>query len=692
MTKVAKTFLLEIGTEELPSSAIVLLQREGAAKMAALFEEAGVDHGEIELILTPRRIAFIVSDVAEMRDATTETFVGPAKNIAYDADGELSKAGSGFLRSKGAEPSQVTFDKQDHLVVTVEHPAKNTQAILEETLPDFIASFPFERTQRWGKEHVRFVRPVRSLVALLGNTPLAITYGDVRSDTHISGHRVLCPEGTDITNADAYKKALVHVHVMDQHMREKAVEEAIQAYEQKEGVSVKRPQASFQEVINLVEWPSLLEASFDETYLQIPQEIIAESLLRHQRYFPVLDKAGNLTQKFIVIGNADPSVNTQVVIGNERVVRARLDDARFFYETDVATGLEALSKKLSEVTFHKLLGSLKQKTERLEALAPKIAQLLGADASVQNQVKRAAHLLKADLVSQTVIEFTNQQGVVGGYLARTSGEDEAVATAISEQYLPRFAGDELPKSLLSTVLSVADKLDTVSGLFAIQEVPSGSRDPFAVRRQSIGILKMLLAYNNFSVSDMVSAALMCYKDQGISFEFEAVKTQVLSYFSTRLEQIAKEEGFQLDVIRAALEKAENPQDFFCRLRALAEVKEELGETFEHLVQAYARAAHLADPALGLPEKENLLTENQKALYQELERVQAEVSAAQATAQYKEALLALASLKDALDTFFDKTLIMDKDAQVKTMNLQMLNAIQSLFETIANMQALSKQEM
>lgn len=687
----AQTFLLEIGTEELPSSAIKVIERDGVAALAKLLDDAGLFHGDIELIITPRRIAFLVSKLAESTEAITQTFIGPSKKIAYTNDGKLTKAGEGFLRSKGIGEKEVTFDESDRMVAHIDQPAVSAVSFLEEALPAFIESFNFKRTQRWGEVQVRFVRPVRSIVALLGQKPLAVSFGDVQSGTHISGHRILSPEGADIRAADTYKETLRRLHVLEQKARAKKIEHDIKEYEKAQNVSVSRPTASFEEVVNLVEWPTLLEAEFDSDFLAIPQEIISESLLSHQRYFPVIDKEGRLTQKFIVIGNADPAKNEQVVKGNERVVRARLDDARFFYEADVALGLSKLASKLNQVTFHQQLGSLADKVNRLAKLAPRIATLLGGSAQECDLAKRAAELMKADLVSQTVIEFTNQQGVVGSYIARAQGEDEAIVQAIASQYMPRFAGDALPEGLLATAVSLADKIDTLAGLFAINEIPTGSRDPFAVRRQAIGILNMLLSYPSFDMQAAFNAAFLGFEQQGISFKRKEAQEQLLLYFSARLNQMAKEAGIAPDIIQALFRCTENPADFFVRAKAFSQVREAQMERFEQLVQTYARAAHLSDPTFGMASESTNKTEAQKKLHKKLVHIQKEIKQAQDQHNYQKALNVLLDIKQPLDDFFDSTLIMDKDETVREANLKLLNSIRELFENIAHFDALSKQE-
>lgn len=685
----AKTFLLEIGTEEMPSSAIEAATKQGVSYLKKALLDAGLEHGEIELITTPRRLAFLVSNLSEKTQAKRAVYTGPAKEIAYANDGSLTKAGAGFLRSKGADEKDAYIDDAGHLSVVIDTPAVLATSLLPAIAKDLIASFSFARTQRWGSEHVTFVRPVRSLVALYGDEELDVTYGDVLSGRRIMGHRVLCPKGVTIQSADEYKEALSLAYVKDQAARASAIEKEIVAYEAAHEVSVERPKASFDEVVNLCEWPSVIEAEFDEEFLAVPKEIISDSLLSHQRYFPVHTKEGALTRKFIVVSNADPTQNEQVRDGNERVVRARLEDARFFYEQDLKAGMEELSKKLSQVNFHKKLGSVACKAGRIRELSGKIAALLGGSSAEVKAAKRAGELAKVDLVSQTVIEFTNQQGVMGGYFAAAEGEAPEVARAISTQYYPRFAGDALPEGIVSTAVSLADKIDTLAGLFAVLEIPTGSRDPFAVRRQSIGILGMIEAYPAFDLDKALAYAFDLYKEDGLDFSREEAAQALVRYFKKRLDQMAKERGVAADIMQAVSGSTLNTSDFFSRARALQSARADDPELFTHLCESYARAAHLSDASLGLAQSEKTYTASQKALYDALCEAENAITKQLSERAYPEALTTLEELKGPIDTFFETTLVMDENLEVREQNLKLLNSLTHLFNQICNFDALAK---
>jgi glycyl-tRNA synthetase beta chain len=429
---------------------------------------------------------------------------------------------------------------------------------------------------------------------------------------------------------------------------------------------------------------------FDEEFLAVPHEIICESMLKNQRYFPVYDASHNLTCNFVVVSNGDPACEATIIDGNERVVRARLDDAKFFYEEDLKTPLDELGTRLESVVFQEQLGTMAQKVERMEAVAPAVAAAAGVSEEEVAATQRAAALAKADLVSQAVVEFTSQQGTMGGYYARQGGEGEAVATAIAQQYRPRFAGDVLPETTVAKALSIADKIDTICGMFAIGEPPTGSSDPFAQRRGAIGIINMLLALPAVSLDRLIQASLESYQAQGLEFDLAATKAKVHDFFLGRLETIAKDDGSAPDSIEAVASVGViHPRDFMARVAALDEARRTQPELFEDLATAYARAAHLSDPSLGTSVDLALLSAPEKALYEACSSAQSEVSVALEAHDYAAALAALASLREPIDAFFDDVMVMDEDAALRKNRLKLLNRFVEVFTGVANFSLLSR---
>ena len=444
--------------------------------------------------------------------------------------------------------------------------------------------------------------------------------------------------------------------------------------------------------MNLCEHPTVLVGTFDEEFLQVPHEIICESMLSNQRYFPIYDAKGALTREFVVVSNARPEVSETVIDGNERVVRARLDDAKFFYDEDLKVPMDDFVERLDKVVFQEKLGTMRQKVARMEALAPEVVLGAGLGADVVASAARAAHLAKADLVSQAVVEFTNQQGVMGGYYAQAAGETDEVALAIREHYRPRFAGDELPSGVVGMAVAIADKLDTICGMFAIDEPPTGSSDPFAVRRAAIGVIAMLRTLPEVHLKPLIGCALRSYAEQGLSFDVDAVRMDVEKFFQGRLAAIAKEEKIAPDAIEAVSSVGViDPGEFLARASALDDARSKQPELFEDLATAYARAAHLADPELGVAIDETILGTAERALLDACERGERTVSAAIASGDFGAACEALAELREPIDRFFEDVLVMDEDTSARENRLRLLNRFANVFAGVANIGVLSKKK-
>ena len=457
------------------------------------------------------------------------------------------------------------------------------------------------------------------------------------------------------------------------------------------GSHVDMPEKVFEEVINLTEWPQVLVGTFDEEFLNVPSEIITESMLSNQRYFPIYDAEGKLTREFIVVSNADPSCAERVIDGNERVVRARLDDAKFFFEEDLKHTLDEFAQRLETVVFQEKLGTVLQKTQRMESLAAEIALDETSSKEEAELAARAAHLAKADLVSQAVVEFTSQQGVMGGYYAEAAGEKSDVAAAIREHYRPRFAGDDLPSGQIGRFVAIADKLDTICGIFAINEPPTGSSDPYAVRRAAIGVIALVRSTANLDLKKLIASSLELYRQQGLVVD-ESVQSQVEQYFIGRLASIAKDEKISADAIEAVSAIGViNPDEFLQRARALDEARQNEPELFEDLATAYARAAHLSDASLGTEVDTELLSEPEKSLLAACEEGQKQVAFALAGSDYAAAVSALSQLREPIDIFFDKVLVMDENDTVRRNRLRLLNKFAQVFSNVADISVLSRKK-
>ncbi len=694
-----RDFLLEIGCEEMPSAPLMNAAKQLGALVAKGLDAAGLAHGEVRVISTPRRLAAIASDVAVATDEIHEVKRGPKAAIAFDESGAPTKAALGFARKCGAQAAdlvrRVDADGAEYVFAERSVPSEPATPILSALSAEVIGGlqWPNYRSQRWGSEHATFVRPIRWICALLGTDVVPVTYADVTSSNTTRGHRVLAPGEHVVASPADYEATLERAFVLSAERREQVIREGIAELEAERcGAHVDTPRKIFDEVVNLCEWPTVLVGTFDEEFLSVPHEIICESMLSNQRYFPVYDASGNLTREFVVVSNADPRVSATVVSGNERVVRARLDDAKFFYDEDLKRPMEEFVERLGSVTFQERLGTVLQKVERMEGLAAAVATQSGQGDAGVAAASRAAHLAKADLVSQAVVEFTNQQGVMGGYYAAAAGESPEVCAAIREHYRPRFAGDELPSGTCGRCVAIADKLDTVCGIFAIDEPPTGSSDPYAVRRAAIGIIAMLRTLPGCDLRQLIGLSLGAYRAQGLDFDMEAVATSVVRFFQGRLVAIAREEGIRPDTIEAvSAVGVVDPIEYMARAHALEDARSQSPELFDDLATAYARAAHLGDAKLGAEVDAALLGPAEQSLYDACEQGSVRVSEALARDDYADALAALAELKAPIDRFFEDVLVMDEDTAVRENRLRLLNRFVEVFVGVADIGALSKKK-
>ena len=692
-----RDFLLEIGCEEMPSAPLMKAQEQLGKLIAKGLDDAGLAHGAIETLSTPRRLAVLVHGCATCTEEVHEVMRGPKTQIAFDVDGNPTRAAEGFARKCGTTAEalvrRVESDGNEYVFAERSIPSVPAADLLSKLSEQTIGAiqWPNYRSQRWGREHATFVRPIRWICALLGDEVIAVSYADVSSSNTTRGHRVLAPGNHVVPSASDYEKVLENAYVLGEKRRAEVIRADIAALEdQRGGAHVDTPKGVFDEVVNLCEWPTVVVGTFDEEFLAVPHEIIVEAMLKHQRYFPIYAPDGSLTREFVIVSNANPEVNDTVRAGNERVVRPRLDDAKFFYEEDLKVGLDAFRERLANVVFQKKLGTVLQKSERMEVLAHDVALQATGDEDVASNAARAAHLAKADLVSQAVVEFTSQQGIMGGYYAAAQGEDAVVAEAISEHYRPRFAGDVLPTTTVGKAVAIADKVDTICGMFAIGEPPTGSADPFAVRRAAIGVIAMLRELAGVSLASLIDCSLDLYAHQGLEFNRAAVGAAVRLFFVGRLSAIARDEGISPDTIEAVSAiGVVNPLEFLARTHALEKARTDAPDTFKDLATAYARAANLADSSLGMEPDESLMGEAELELMKACDEGEVAVTEALAKGDYDGATVALAGLRAPIDRFFVDVLVMDEDNAVREMRLRLLNRFANVFSGVADVGALSK---
>ena len=687
-----RTLAFEIGTEEIPAFDLAGAVKQLSTMVPSLLDDAAIPHGAVKIFSSPRRLIVIAEEIPEATEEKNEVFKGPSAKIAFDAEGNPTKAAQGFARGKGVDPSSLVVE-DGYVYARTHTPSVNVASLLSSVLNKIIHGLSWPRSQRWGVQSEYFTRPVRWIVALFGNEVIDFTFAGLVAGRTTYGHRFLAPGPFEVADADSLVDVVRSASVIPSEAeREQVIREGVAKAEAETGFTAVLHPKRLVEVINLAEYPTVLVGTFDEEFLKVPEEIIVDAMLVHQRYFPLYDKDGKLTNRFIVVSNGDPACAETIVDGNERVVRARLYDAKFFYDEDLKQPLESYVDHLGKVVFQEKLGTMLDKTNRIQRLADHLAEDAGLAGQDLSDVERAARLCKADLVTSAVVEFTSVQGVMGSYYAAASGETAQVAQAIEQHYRPRFAGDEAPDTVVGKIVAIADKLDTVCGLFAVGQGPTGSSDPFALRRSAIGIVAMLSGKDAVEVSLVaaIDAALASYAQQGIEFDTDAARRDVIEFFITRTKVMMRDAGNSIDAIDAVLSAGiQEPVELINRVSALEAARSEQPEVFEDLATAYARANNLCDSKLGTEVNEGLLSEVEQALVRAVCQAESNVASALENNNYAAALSELAALRKPIDLFFENTMVMDEDQTLRENRLRLLNSFVAVFANVADFALLSK---
>ena len=687
-----RTLAFEIGTEEIPAFDLAGAVKQLSTMVPSLLDDAAIPHGAVKIFSSPRRLIVIAEEIPEATEEKNEVFKGPSAKIAFDTEGNPTKAAQGFARGKGVDPSSLVVE-DGYVYARTHTPSVNVASLLSSVLNKIVHGLSWPRSQRWGVQSEYFTRPVRWIVALFGNEVIDFAFAGLVAGRTTYGHRFLAPGPFEVADADSLVDVVRSASVIPSEAeREQVIREGVAKAEAETGFTAVLHPKTLVEVINLAEYPTVLVGTFDEEFLKVPEEIIVDAMLVHQRYFPLYDKDGKLTNRFIVVSNGDPACAETIVDGNERVVRARLYDAKFFYDEDLKQPLESYVDHLGEVVFQEKLGTMLDKTNRIQRLADYLAEDAGLAGQDLSDVERAARLCKADLVTSAVVEFTSVQGVMGSYYAAASGETAQVAQAIEQHYRPRFAGDEAPDTVVGKIVAIADKLDTVCGLFAVGQGPTGSSDPFALRRSAIGIVAMLSGKDAVEVSLVaaIDAALASYAQQGIEFDTDAVRRDVIEFFITRTKVMMRDAGNSIDAIDAVLSAGiQEPVELINRVSALEAARSEQPEVFEDLAIAYARANNLCDSKLGTEVNEGLLSEVEQALVRAVCQAESNVASALENNNYAAALSELAALRKPIDLFFENTMVMDEDQALRENRLRLLNSFVAVFANVADFALLSK---
>ena len=678
----SKTLLLEIGTEEVPAHVMpgILSQlKENAAKT---FEELRIEYKNIKTLGTPRRSALLVEGLAEQQADLSKENRGPAVNIAFDADGNPTKAAQGFARGQGVKPEELVT-KDGYVYAMVHEKGGQTVDLLGDTLKGLVDGLNFPNNMHWADLDYKFIRPLRWLVALYGQDVIDFEVANVKSGRTSRGHRFLSEGDFEIANAEDYVEACRKASIIvDQNERCEMIRQQIAEVAAANGGQAEVNEDLLEEVLYLVEYPTALCGKFDEKYLALPAEAVITPMRDHQRYFPVL-KDGQLLPLFITIRNGGKEHLETVQHGNERVLRARLEDAQFFFDEDRKKTLEQHGEKLKTVVFQDGLGTIYDKALRLEVLAGYIADAIGANEQDKKDAVRAAKLAKADLVTGMVTEFTELQGVMGREYALLDGETKAVAQAIDEHYMPRFAGDSQPASVAGRIVSLADKIDTIVGTFSRGLIPTGSQDPFALRRQALGIVNMLKeAQYHISLSQLVAKAMELLKitDAG---QQAKLQNDVADFMKLRLKNVLADAGIRYDVVDAVFVTVDDIYGVFLRAQA---VNEAVKQDMEKTIQAFVRTGNIARKAEDVQAavETGLLAEQvEKDLYKAYEDASDKAEKEIAAQDYAGAIATLSQLAAPIDAFFDGVMVMDKDEKIKNNRLGLLKLVDNLICQVAD---------
>lgn len=678
----SKTLLLEIGTEEVPAHVMpgILSQlKENAAKT---FDELRIEYKNIKTLGTPRRSALLVEGLAEQQADLSKENRGPAVNIAFDADGNPTKAAQGFARGQGVKPEELVT-KDGYVYAMVHEKGGQTVDLLGETLKGLVDGLNFPNNMHWADLDYKFIRPLRWLVALYGQDVIDFEVANVKSGRTSRGHRFLSEGDFEIANAEDYVEACRKASIIvDQNERCEMIRQQIAEVAAANGGQAEVNEDLLEEVLYLVEYPTALCGKFDEKYLALPAEAVITPMRDHQRYFPVL-KDGQLLPLFITIRNGGKEHLETVQHGNERVLRARLEDAQFFFDEDRKKTLEQHGEKLKTVVFQDGLGTIYDKALRLEVLAGYIADAIGASEQDKKDAVRAAKLAKADLVTGMVTEFTELQGVMGREYALLDGETKAVAQAIDEHYMPRFAGDSQPASVAGRIVSLADKIDTIVGTFSRGLIPTGSQDPFALRRQALGIVNMLKeAQYHISLSQLVAKAMELLKiaDAG---QQAKLQNDVADFMKLRLKNVLADAGIRYDVVDAVFVTVDDIYGVFLRANA---VNEAVKQDMEKTIQAFVRTGNIARKAEDVQaavEADLLAEQVEKDLCKAYETADAKVEKKIAAQDYAGAIATLSQLAAPIDAFFDGVMVMDKDEKIKNNRLGLLKLVDNLVCQVAD---------
>lgn len=685
-----RDLLLEIGLEEVPARFVRGAMNQLKDKTVKWLSDSRIEHGAVKVYATPRRIAVLIQDVAEKQSDMNEEAKGPSRKIAQDDQGNWSKAALGFARSQGVEPEQLYFQELagvEYVYANKSSVGAETAVVLPEGLLALITSMSFPKNMRWGSHELRFVRPIRWLVALFGQDVIPFEITGVQTGNVSRGHRFL-GENTTVQEPAQYVERLREQNVIaDVSEREELIVAQINQLAKEKGWEIAIKEDLLEEVLFLVEYPNVLFGGFDPAFLHIPQEVLITSMREHQRYFPVFNGEGQLQPFFVTVRNGDLKSIDLVAKGNEKVLRARLSDAKFFYEEDHKLTIEHALSKLENIVYHEEIGSVADKVRRIRATADLLSKHLQIDEQQSQDISRSADICKFDLVSQMVYEFPELQGIMGEDYALKAGERESVAKAINEHYQPRFAGDLAPSELTGAIVSLADKIDTIVGCFSIGIIPTGSQDPYALRRQAAGIVQIILAHGlKLELNDLYDASLSVHESRGLKRAATDIRKDLSDFFALRVKNVLSEQGVRYDVVDAVM--ASGFTDLKSTIERANVVQTLAGgedrAAFKQTVEQFNRVSNLGSKAAATTVDAALFSEQvENELYEKWLQQRPVFKEAIDAGDVSKAVHSLSSLKPYIHTYFENVMVMAPDEAVRANRLSTLAGIAEDIAVVAD---------
>ena len=679
-----KDLLLELGTEEIPARFISSTKKSMKSFLEKKLKELRISFDTINIKSTPRRFSIFINKLSDKQTESVEEIKGPSRKIAFDENNNPSKALSGFLKSKNVSIDDIRFVKngnEEYVYVQKKLESLKTESYFKEIFEQMIDSLSFPKPMRWGGNKIKFIRPIRWILCLYGNEVPELEMFNLKASNLTRGHRFLGKSYIEVPSIEEYEKILEENYViLDDEKRRELIRNQIEKVAEDLNSTYMEDEDLLEEINYIVEYPTALYGQFKEEYLKLPKETIITPMKEHQRYFPVLDKNGNLVNKFITVRNGDGYMIENVRKGNEKVLDARLSDAKFFYEQDSSKKLEEYVERLNTIVYHEKLGTMYDKMKRLQSISKSFAKLLNAD---ESDAQRAAYLCKADLTTSMVFEFTELQGIMGYYYANISGEKKEISDAIVEHYLPRFSGDEVAKSKLGIVLSLTDKFDTLAGFFAVGIKPTGSQDPYALRRTALGILNTLIENKLLlSTEELIKSALNEYKDK-IEFNFEEVYLEILDFMKLRLKNILLDKKIRYDVVDAVIDDISTVYKTFEKAVQLEKWLSNPDNITN--LNTFIRVYNISketetDKKIDI----QLFNQNEeKQVYSNYLNILPIVKNLNSELKYVESLDELSSMTQDINDFFDNVMIMVEDAKIRDNRLLLVNVLKEMIFEIAD---------